>query len=222
MLQTRDGNGSAIPVWDLPVRLFHWLLFALIAFLWWTGETDRLEWHKLGGFAVAGLIVFRVYWGFFGSDTARFGHFLRGPRAVMRYLRGETVSAPGHNPLGGWSVAVLLAAVAVETGLGLFALDEDGVDAGPLANYLSVDQATQAGEWHEVVFNVLLVLIGIHIAAILFYLLRRKNLITPMITGRAQLASDEPAPRFAPALSFLIGSVLAAATFFILWWIDTH
>ena len=94
-------------VWDLPIRLFHWLLAALVVFSWWAHE-DHLDWHRLSGFAIAGLLVFRFWWGLAGSSTARFSGFLKSPAGVLAYLRGAA-PGPGHNPLGGWSVVAMLA-----------------------------------------------------------------------------------------------------------------
>lgn len=211
-----------VTVWDLPTRIFHWALTALIPFLWWSADNDHLDLHKLAGFAVSALIVFRVYWGLFGAETVRFSYFLRGPRAVWSYLRRHNISALGHNPLGGWSVVALLTMVSIETGLGLFAIDEDGLESGPLASYASIDTARMAAHWHAVLFNPLLALIGLHVAAIVYYHLRRQNLVGPMITGRIRVTSEVPAPRSASLLSLIFGLVLAGAAFVGLWWLDNH
>ena len=105
------------PVWDLPVRLVHWLLAALIAFSWWSVNYHHTDWHIWSGFAILTLLLFRLLWGLFGSSTARFANFVRGPKAVGRYLRGQW-SGIGHNPLGALSIIALFAAVAVQVGLG--------------------------------------------------------------------------------------------------------
>ncbi|MGD0191743.1 MAG: cytochrome b/b6 domain-containing protein [Rhizomicrobium sp.] len=219
---TTPPASRRIAVWDAPTRLFHWALVVLIAFLWWTAETDRMDWHKLAGFAAAGLIVFRIYWGLFGSETSRFRSFMHGPRGVWNYLRARLVPGPGHNPLGGWSVAALLCVLVTETGLGLFAIDEDGLESGPLASTVSFDVAREAAHWHGVLFNGLLALVGLHIAAILVYLLFRQNLIGPMITGWKTVASGTAAPSLAPLRVLLPGIVLAGGVCVGLWWLDTH
>src|SRR5262245_11528061 len=115
-------GAARVRVWDIPVRLFHRLLVPLIAFAWWSAEAGHLEWHRLAGYAVLALLLFRVAWGFVGSDTARFGQFLRGPAAIGAYLRGRLVVL-GHNPLGGWSVFAMLLLLIAEVTLGLFAVD---------------------------------------------------------------------------------------------------
>ena len=174
------------PVWDLAVRLTHWLQAALIAFCWWSAEYNHLVWHIWAGCAVLTLLIFRLLWGFVGSSTARFSSFVRGPAAVLAYLRGKWRGI-GHTPLGALSVLALLGAVAVEVGLGLIAEDEDGIYTGPLYQLVSIDTSDRAAGLHEAWFKVILVLVGIHIAAIIFYRLRGKSLVKPMITGRASL-----------------------------------
>jgi cytochrome b len=175
------------PVWDLPVRLFHWLLAALIGFSWWSVKYDHASWHIWSGCAILTLLIFRLLWGFVGSSTARFTNFIRGPRAVMDYLRGRW-TGNGHTPLGALSVVVLLLAVSVQVGLGLFAEDEDGIVMGPLAKLVTSDTSDKVRDIHALWFYVVLGLIVLHILAILYYrMFRGKKLTKPMITGRAEL-----------------------------------
>lgn len=203
-------------IWDLPVRLIHWSLVVLIPFAWWTYKTDRMLWHARAGYAVLALLSFRLFWGVFGSGTARFANFVRGPGAVMRYLRGAP-QAPGHNPLGGWSVMALLAVLVVQPLAGLFVSDENGLESGPLSSWISLDQAQRAEDIHGLLFNVLLGLVALHIAAILLYALRGRNLTGPMITGRAVLPPGVAAPKPASVIALIAGVGLAAAAFFVLW-----
>lgn len=191
-----DGPPAARPVWDRPTRLFHWLLVALIAFSWWSGENKQLDWHIWSGLAVLTLLIFRFLWGLFGSSTARFAGFVRGPRGVVAYLRDQrSWQAPGHSPLGALSVVALLLVIALQVGLGLFATDEDGFNAGPLATLVSGDTSDAAAALHKTLFNVLLGLIGLHLAAIAYYrLFRGKKLIGPMITGRSETVGDAMRP----------------------------
>ena len=174
------------PVWDLPVRLFHWTLAALILFSWWSVHNHHTDWPIWSGCAILTLLIFRLLWGFVGSSTARFSTFVRGPRAIAGYWRG-TWRGIGHNPLGALSVLALLAAVAVQVGLGLFSEDEDGLYMGPLAQLISVDASDKARDLHETWFNVILVLIALHLIAILYYRARGRKLTLPMITGRAEV-----------------------------------
>ena len=175
-----------LPIWDLPIRLFHWVLVGLIAFSWWSAEYHYDDLHIWSGIAVLTLLIFRFLWGVFGSSTARFASFVRGPRAVSGYLRGQWRGI-GHNPLGALSVIALLGFVTVQTVLGLIASDEDGLMQGPLVNLVSIGTSDAAAELHEELFNVLLALIGLHVAAILYYRIRGKRLIGPMLTGRGEV-----------------------------------
>jgi len=169
------------------VRLVHWLLAALIAFSWWSVKYGHTDWHIWSGIAILTLLLFRLLWGVVGSSTARFASFVRGPRVVIRYLRGEWRGI-GHTPLGALSVVALFAAAAVQVGLGLFAEDADGLYAGPLAGLVSPDTSASIRDIHEVNFYVLLALIVLHVGAILFYRLRGRHLTKAMITGRAELS----------------------------------
>lgn len=181
----------AVPVWDLPVRLVHWALVALIAFSWWSAEYGEIEWHVRSGLAILGLLLFRILWGVFGSSTARFAGFVRGPRRVIAYLRDPAGwSGAGHSPLGALSVIALLGLMLLQVWFGLFLSDEDGVVTGPLNRLVSFESAEKSHEIHELLFNVLLGFIALHLAAILFYRWRGKRLVRAMISGR----SDEVAP----------------------------
>jgi cytochrome b len=177
------------PVWDLPIRLFHWLLAALIGFSWWSVKNHETELHIWSGIAMLTLLLFRLLWGLFGSSTARFANFVRGPAVVRDYLRDNASwRFAGHTPLGALSVIALLAAVAVQVGLGLISIDEDGLNEGPLAQLVSLETSEAARDLHEQWFSVVLALIVLHVAAIIYYRLAEgKRLTKPMVTGRADL-----------------------------------
>jgi cytochrome b len=177
------------PVWDLPIRLFHWVLTALIAFSWWSVKNHETEAHIWSGIAILALLIFRLLWGLFGSSTARFANFVRGPAVVRDYLRDNASwRFAGHTPLGALSVIALLGAVAVQVGLGLISVDEDGLNEGPLAQLVSLETSEAARDLHESFFNILLALIVVHVAAIVFYrLLVGRKLTGAMFTGRADL-----------------------------------
>ena len=171
-------------VWDVPTRLFHWGIAALVGFSWWSAENGHMDWHYKSGLVVTGLLVFRILWGFVGSDTARFAQFLRGPVAVRAYLRGQLAPRPGHNPLGGWSVLALLLVLVTQVTTGLFSVDVDGMESGPLSYLLDFDQGRIAAEIHEVSFNLLLALVALHVLAIAYHLVfKRHNLTRAMLTG---------------------------------------
>ena len=203
-----SAAGARQPVWDLPIRLFHWLLATLIGFSWWSIENHHTDWHIWSGFFILVLLLFRVLWGVFGSSTARFASFIRGPRTVLAYVRsGAGWRSAGHTPLGALSVVAMLLAIAVQVGLGLISTDEDGLNQGPLAGLVSLDASEAARDIHELWFNVVLALIVLHVAAIAYYRVRGRRLVGAMVTGRAALEPDvapmRPAKWWAAMLCFV-------------------
>lgn len=221
-----DVNSSARTgvVWDGAVRGFHWLLVLGIAGLWWTGENGLMDWHRRLGLGLLGLMVFRIYWGFAGPQTARFGSFVKGPAAIVRYGRALVASLTsknpgqhkvswGHNPIGALSVVAMVLAVSVQVSTGLFAVDVDGLESGPLARHVDFETGRVFAEFHEIAFNVLVALIVLHVMAIAVYqLLLKQNLIAPMITGRKSIVSDIPQQNPFPFVRLLIGLALSAAS----------
>jgi len=217
---------TLVRVWDLPTSIFHWTLVALIALQYATGEFHVLDmrWHFWFGYATLALILFRVLWGLLGSQTSRFVEFVRGPRAVVSYLRAQLSTSPqisiGHNPLGGWSVLVMLAAIAVQAVTGLFASDEIDTD-GPLVASVSqrtVKWMTRLHGWNQ---NLLLALIALHVLAALAYLLlKRENLIVPLISGLKSVHEDT-ALRFASGwLALALLALCCAAVAAFVWWAE--
>jgi cytochrome b len=215
---------TRIKVWDWPTRLVHWLLVVLLAFSWWSAENHEMEYHRYSGYAVLAVILFRVYWGFVGGPTARFTQFVKGPKAIIAYLRGNE-KVIGHNPLGSLSVIALLALVATQVALGLFAVDIDGLESGPLSHLVSFETGRLCAEIHEIVFKVLMVMVIVHIVAIAFYLLfKRDNLITPMITGSKSMdsaahtafLSDSNDLKRTSWVKVIVGILFAGA---VTWWI---
>ncbi len=203
---------SAAParLWDLPTRVFHWLIVVLVAFSWWSATYHHLPWHRLSGYAILGLLIFRLIWGLAGGETARFARFLRGPAAVFAYLRGRAGHVVGHSPIGGWSVAAMLAVLSLQVGLGLFSVDEDGLEAGPLDKFVDFDTGRAIARLHHLNFWLLLALIVLHLGAVAFYALRRRNLIGPMITGRAHLPPGAAPPALAARWRFFAAAIAAA------------
>ncbi len=208
-----------VKVWDVPTRLFHWLIVVLFAFSWWSAENHEMEWHYQSGILVLALLVFRLLWGFIGGSTARFVNFVRSPIGVFGYLRGkETPSAFGHNPIGGYSVVALLLFLCIQVGAGLFATDIDGLESGPLSHLVSFDTGRLAAEVHETAFNVLLLLVTVHVLAILFYaVVRKRNLLTPMFTGETDAATGS-SDRLVSASWGSLGLALVASAA-IAWWV---
>ncbi|MBC8027858.1 MAG: cytochrome b/b6 domain-containing protein [Steroidobacteraceae bacterium] len=212
-----ESAPTRVRVWDVPTRIVHWSMVLLFAFSWWTAENGELEWHRWSGYSLTALVLFRLYWGFFGGSTARFAQFLRGPRAVVSYLRGASIAVPGHNPIGAWSVVFMLALLATQIVLGLFAVDVDGLESGPLSSLVSFDTGRTAAHWHETIFNVLLAVIGLHILAAHYYLVvRKQNLIGAMFTGHRHLDGSQPSLVPASIVRLILGILIAAAlTWFI-------
>ena len=196
-MDTPTAQPAKLTVWDLPTRLFHWMLVGLIGFSWWTAEQGQDDLHFYSGYGVLTLLIFRLLWGFFGSSTARFSSFVRGPQAIANYMgKMRTWQGVGHTPLGALSVLALLGLLFVQVGTGLVQTDDDGLVEGPLASLVSFDVSDAAHDLHEVTFNLLLVLIGLHIAAIIFYRVALgKKLLGPIVTGKAKLGSSAEAMR---------------------------
>lgn len=206
-------------VWDLPTRLFHWLIVLVVGFSWYSAETGLMTWHYRSGMAALALLTFRLIWGFSGSSTARFMHFFRSPRAVVLHLRGggSTSASAGHSPLGGYSVVAMLSTLIVQVVSGLFAVDVDGIESGPLSYLISFDLGRAAAELHEIAFTVIQMLVLLHVLAIVFYRLRGRRLLMRMITGRdAQLdAGTADVSGGGPVRAW--GALLAASV--VVWWI---
>lgn len=210
-----------VKIWDGAIRLLHWLLVLLVAISWWTAENGELEYHRYSGYAILGLLIFRIYWGFAGSWTARFASFVKGPQAILAYIRQPAergAVTPGHNPLGALNVVALLLVLVAQVVLGLFAVDVDGIESGPLSHLVSFDTGRTCAEVHEILFNVLLGLIAIHIAAVLYYLVfKRDNLISPMVHGRREFDDGAaPKPASISLLNLAIGIALAGG---LAWWV---
>ena len=204
----------AILVWDLPTRLFHWLLVILLAASFVTAKVggNAMQYHEWSGFAILILLFFRITWGFVGSRTSRFSDFIKGPAAVWRYaralLRGKSESYFGHNPLGGWSVLAMLLALLLQAVTGLFAND-DIITEGPLFLWVSKPVSDWLSGIHRLNRVLIMALVATHLAAVLFYLvIKRENLIKPMLTGIKYRSSGETAP---PAASIGLAAVVAAA-----------
>jgi cytochrome b len=215
-----------VKVWDAPVRLFHWALVLLFAFMFFTGKMkgNWMDWHMPAGYAILALILFRIVWGFVGSTHARFASFCAGPSRSLAYaknlLGGGPAHSAGHNPLGGWMVVILLLAILVQVVTGLLGNDDISIE-GPLAKLVSKavsDRMTTIHYWN---FNLLLLLSGIHIAAVLFHwLVKKENLVAAMFTGMKRLPADAAqeaaAARFvSPWLAMVLLVVAAIAVYLV-------
>jgi len=199
-----------IKLWDLPTRLFHWLLVVLIIAAVITAKIggNAMDWHGRIGLAILGLIAFRLTWGFVGSYHARFANFWPWPASVRAYLRGNWRGV-GHNPLGAMSVMALLALVTMQVATGLFSNDDIAFN-GPLFKLISKELSDQLTGIHKLSINVLLALIALHLIAIAFYAFaKNENLVKPMITGWKDLASEEDREETSVGVNRAIAIVLA-------------
>lgn len=204
-----------IMVWDLPTRLFHWLLVFCIACSWISGENEAYDWHVRFGYAALALVLFRLVWGLIGSETSRFASFVRGPAAIRDHIRELRAPGPmtphaGHNALGALAVLGLLALVGLQTLSGLFTSDGVLTD-GPLVAHVSGAFAAAARKVHLFNFNVLLAVVGLHVLAVLAYrLLKRLDLVRPMLTGTALMPGNIPAPRIVSLVRAALVAALSA------------
>ena len=217
------ADDKKVRVWDLPVRLFHWTLVVLLVVSYFSGEAGG-AWMKLhfwSGYTILTLLLFRIAWGFVGSTTARFSHFVKGPAAWVVYLRnfasGRQTYEVGHNPVGGIMVVALIFAVLAQAVAGLFSADTDmGTVNGPLANTIPDKWVDRITAFHEFWVNVIILLAALHIlAAIIYLVLKRQNLIGAMFTGHKPLEHVAEPGQAAPTLRFassrLAVSLLIAA-----------
>lgn len=227
MTNSTDHAAEPVEVWDLPTRLFHWLLVLLVCLLFYTGLQGKLDLHMKLGQAVLGLLLFRIVWGFIGNRQARFADFIAGPAAAIAYLR-SLFGKPGrrylgHNPVGGYAVLLMLALLLLQATTGLFTSDDIATD-GPLYAKVSGALSARLSTLHRWGFDFLLVVIGLHLAANAFYLLvKRENLIGPMLSGRKAVAIAPPAETKAktagPLTALLLFIGCEAAVFGAIYWL---
>lgn len=184
------------PVWDGFVRVFHWSLVLLFAGAVATGKAggEWIVWHMRFGYAILALVLFRILWGFAGGAYARWGSFLAGPGAAIAFIKRLLARAPahviGHNPVGGWMVLVLLVLLAAQGVMGLFSNDEIAT-TGPLYRYVSEETSIRLMKWHRQVGDVLLILTGIHIAAVVFHVaVKKEAILSAMFSGQKPLPPD--------------------------------
>jgi len=184
-----------IRVWDLPIRVFHWLLVLCIigSLVSVNLGENAIEWHAYFGYSVLTLLIFRIVWGFVGSTHARFASFLPNRESVLNYLQGKAPRVLGHNPIGALSVFALLLVLSVQVLTGLF-VDDEITFQGPLAKYVPNWVVSFLSEIHEGNQVVIYILITIHIAAILYYKkFKGEDLIKPMISGDKEIDPSEEA-----------------------------
>jgi cytochrome b len=205
-----------VRVWDIPTRLFHWLTAALVLAAYVTLRLDWMNWHVWIGNAVLVLVVFRLLWGFFGSDTTRFARFVASPRAALAHLahafRREPDRQVGHNPAGGLMVLLLIALLLGETLSGVY-VNNDVANEGPLTEFVPAHIANAITALHWIFWDALLAAVALHVLAIIAYAAAKgQNLLAPMINGSKILPAEIAPPRMASTMraAFLLGLSAAA------------
>jgi cytochrome b len=217
-LSTMGTPLRSVLVWDIPVRVFHWLIVALVVAAYATWRLNWIVWHQWIGYATLTLLLFRLSWGFLGSETARFSSFLASPRNVLQHLKGSLRREPdyrvGHNPAGSWMVVLLIALLLAETLTGVY-IANDIADEGPLTELVPAWAANAIAASHAILWDALLAAIILHVLAIAgFAAIKGQNLLRPMITGTKILSANVAAPRTgssARAGLLLLGCAVAAA-----------
>ncbi len=215
-MQNPDASTVLRPVkvWDLPTRVFHWSIVLLVFTSWLTNKLNRMDLHFLSGYALMGLLIFRLIWGVLGSETSRFGSFLQSPGKAVRHLRHLFIREPdreiGHNAAGGWMVLGLLTLLVVQVGTGLCSNDDILVE-GPLAKYVGKDMSDKIGTIHAINFQLIELAVLAHICAVLAYaVFKGQNLVRPMITGIKRLPIAARSPNIASPI--LAALAIASAT----------
>ncbi|MDE2374522.1 MAG: cytochrome b/b6 domain-containing protein [Hyphomicrobiales bacterium] len=214
----QTNSEREILVWDIPTRAFHWLTAVLVLTAYFTWRFDRMDWHAICGDAVLTLVIFRLLWGFFGSDTTRFASFIARPRAALQHLahlfRREPDHQVSHNPAGGLMVLLLLSFLLVETLSGLY-VENDVVDEGPLTEHVAAPVANAITALHWIFWDGLLAAIALHLLTILAYAVAKgQDLLTPMITGKKRMPARIAQPRMASVIRagfLLVASALIVA-----------
>ena len=206
---------TTVRIWDLPTRLFHWALAACVIGLIVSAKVggDAMNWHFRLAYATFTLLVFRLLWGLVGGHWSRFASFVPTPGRLARYLGGRASAADtaGHNPLGALSVLALLAVLGLQVATGLVADDEIAF-AGPLSPLVSGAVVSLATGWHKSWGQYLVIgLVALHVLAVVVYLLRRKNLVGPMLTGDKLMAEPVPPARDTLGTRLLALVLLAVA-----------
>ena len=203
-------------LWDLPTRLFHWLLVLCVCGSFVSAKIggNAMVWHGRFGLVVVGLLAFRLVWGFVGSTYARFTHFVRGPATILAYLRGQWHGA-GHNPLGALSVLAMLGTLLLLVATGLFANDDIAFE-GPLYALIGKELSDRLVGIHRLVEPLIILLVVTHIAAIIYYVrFRKERLVMPMIrgwkAGPGEPATGGGAVAFVVALTVALAAVYGAS-----------
>lgn len=220
---TTQGLLLTMRVWDLPTRAFHWTLVLLLIGSYVTIKLDKLSLHMLCGEAIAALLLWRLIWGLIGSDTSRFRHFLHSPIAAIQHLlhfgRREPDTQIGHNAAGGYMVFAMLGMLAAQVSTGLFGRNDDDVVEGPLSKLINADFSAKLMDTHFLIWTLIKLVVIAHILAVIAYaVVKRHNLLRPMLTGKKRLPAATIAPRMAGTP---LAAIIAVCAGIAIWLIVT-
>ena len=219
-----DKQTSKIKVWDIYIRTFHWLLLICILVSFISFRLDEMDIHFISGHCVLALLIFRVIWGVIGSRTALFHTFIKGPGAVLSYVKNPSSEKfkgmIGHSPIAALSVIAMLGIISLQVATGLIS-DDEILLQGPLAKYVSGEMSYQATTYHGINAKLIIGLIVLHLAAIAFYrFIKKDDIVKPMVTGQKEVAEDyaEKAPSLdekKPILAAMAILVAVAIAYFV-------
>ncbi|ATD00050.1 cytochrome b/b6 domain-containing protein [Pseudoalteromonas spongiae] len=201
-------------VWDGFIRFFHWSMVALVATLYYSAENSLMEVHFVAGFTLLALLATRIIWGIIGSDTAKLSALLHSPKSTIAAFKGQQQPKPGHNAAGSYMVIAFLILLISQAVTGLMTTDDIMYD-GPLVAMVSSDLSSLAGSLHHKIFDLILIAITLHIAAIVIYKLKGKALVPPMITGKTAESYEQSVKMKSGWLGFAIFAVLATAILYV-------
>lgn len=203
-----------IKVWDGAVRFFHWAMVMLVAGLWYSGSEGYIALHQLLAYSLASLLIARVGWGIWGSQTARFSQFAASPQAAIKYL-GNTRPVAGHNPASSYMIFTLLSLLLLQIISGLATFDNSYMSDGPLVAALPASWVDLASAIHSLNIDIILALVAVHIGFALWHSWRHDNVIKTLITGNSKI-SDTPQPRLRNSWSFFV--MLAVLLLVMYYW----
>lgn len=213
----------SVKIWDLPIRLFHWTLVLSCVVCWATATQfeDAMRWHFYAGYVTLTLLLFRLFWGKLGSSTALFS--VPNRQDLFNYgrtlFKTEPSHTPGHNPVGTWSAMALIASALTVSISGLFANDAV-LSKGPLAHWVGDNASDYLSDLHQTSFNFLVGMVIVHLTAIAYYrIVKRENLVTPMLTGNKQLPEPIEDIYFVSNTRALMLFLIATG---LVWWIATR
>lgn len=203
-------------VWDLPLRVFHWLFGINILLLWYTAEQGLEQYHIWLGFFIIGLLIFRLCWGIWGSKHSQFRHFFPTPKSIIQYMKDRCPETIGHNPMGSIVVFIMFGMVGLQAFTGLFTFGE--LWAGPYASALGEDITKKLESIHHIIFDYLLWIMGLHVVAAFVYLfIKKQNLILPMITGYKKQEVVPEGEGISSSKLWIAGITLIVVAGFVYW-----